>query len=336
MQKALEQLCMKYNLGLVLSEPKQVSGGLLHKMYHVVTNLGEYAVKVLNPEVMKRPDAMQNMIHTEKIADKLKDRVTLLAAIDFDGNNVLELGGSYFMVFDWQEGESVFATDITAEHCARIGKILGRIHVADIIVPGVEKRVEFRNLYDWETLLMKAKEQNAEYYNVLSENIPNLAKWDRCVLDSWQDVCKEQVISHRDLDPKNVMWQDDLPYVIDWESAGYVNPYQELIEVLNYWITGEDGKYDKKKFDALIQSYAVRKDIMHVNWKAVINSSFDGMLGWLEYNLKRALGLAGGKENDSVDRETGANQVIGTIKELKNFEAQSKKLYAWLIEFMEV
>ena len=336
MQKTLEQLCTKYNLGLILSEPKQVSGGLLHKMYHVVTNLGEYAVKVLNPEVMQRPEAMQNMIHSEKIADKLKDRVTLIVAIDFDGDKVIELGGNYFMVFEWQEGKSVFAPDITTEHCAQIGKILGRIHVADITVPGVEKNVESRNLYDWESLLKKAKEQNAEYYNVLSENLQNLVKWDKCVLESRQEICKEQVISHRDLDPKNVMWQEGNPYVIDWESAGYVNPYQELIEVLNYWIIGEDGRYNKKKFDALIQSYGVRKDIMHVNWKAVLNSSFEGMLGWLEYNLKRALGLIGFQEDNSADREEGANQVIGTIKELKNFEAQSKKLYAWMIEFMEV
>lgn len=336
MQKAIEQLCMKYNLGALKSEPKQVSGGLLHKMYHVVTDLGEYAVKILNPDIMQRLEALQNMINSEKIAGKLKERVPLVAAMSFDGQSVIESDGTYYMVFGWQKGESVFAPDITAEHCAQIGKILGRIHVADISVSGMEKSTEDRSLYEWDALLEKAKEQNSKCYTVLSENLKNLIKWDKGVLDSRQEICKEQVISHRDLDPKNVMWQSGNPYVIDWESAGYVNPYQELIEVLNYWISDENGKYDKKKFDALIQCYAVRKDIMHVNWKAVLNSGFDGMLGWLEYSLKRALGLTGGKENDSADREEGAKQVIGTITELKRFEAQFKKLYAWMIEFMEV
>jgi len=28
--------------------------------------------------------------------------------------------------------------------------------------------------------------------------------------------------------------------IIDWEAAGYVNPYQEFLEVVNYWT--EDGK----------------------------------------------------------------------------------------------
>lgn len=208
--------------------------------------------------------------------------------------------------------------------------------MADITVPGVEKCAESRELYAWNMLLDKAKEQSQECYTILSKNLGSLVKWDKAVLDSRQELSKEQVISHRDLDPKNVMWQEGNPYVIDWESAGYVNPYQELIEVLNYWIKDAEGSYDKKKFDALIQSYGVRKDIMHVNWKAVFDGCFDGMLGWLEYSLKRALGLIGFQEQNSADRTEGAKQVDETIKELLRFEAQSKKLYAWILEFMEV
>lgn len=331
MQKTFEQLCTKYNLGLLISEPIPVSGGLLHEMYHVTTNLGEYAVKALNPEVMRRPEALQNMINSERIADKLKERVSLVAAIDFNGQYVIEVDGTYFMVYEWQKGESAFAPAITAEHCAQIGKILGRIHVADIKVSGVPNNAEQRELYNWEYWLEQAKNHNVDCYAVLSENITNLHKWDKAVLESRQELIKEQVISHRDLDPKNVLWQDGTPFVIDWESAGFVNPYQELVEVLNYWIGDENGKYDKKKFDALIQSYAVRKDIMHVNWKIVLNSGFDGMLGWLDYSLKRAL-------NGETDAEKceGFKQVIDTINALNNFEAQSKKMYAWIVEFMEV
>lgn len=338
MTKTIEQLCSQYNLGLLISAPKQVSGGLLHTMYRVVTNLGEYAVKVLNPEIMQRREAMQNMVHSEMIADMLKYRVPLVAAIDFDGEKVIEIEGTFFCVFDWQEGEAIYVPDITAEHCAQIGRILGRIHVADIAIPGVEKSTEGRGAYEWDKLLDAAKEQNFEIFSVFSENLQSIIKWDKAALDSQQEILQEQVISHRDLDPKNVMWQEGNPYVIDWESAGYVNPYQELIEVLNYWIKDAEGGYDKKKFDALIQSYAVRKDIMHVNWKAVLNSGFDGMLGWLEYSMKRALGFTGAKSDDvgSSDREEGMKQVIGTIAELKKFEVQKKKLYAWILEFMEV
>lgn len=50
-------------------------------------------------------------------------------------------------------------------------------------------------------------------------------RWDRDVVTGLHEASQNQVISHRDLDPKNVMWKNDAPYIIDWEAAGYVNPF---------------------------------------------------------------------------------------------------------------
>ena len=44
-------------------------------------------------------------------------------------------------------------------------------------------------------------------------------------------------------------------YIIDWEAAGYINPYEELIQVLNYWIVDENQNCNKEKFDALMNAY---------------------------------------------------------------------------------
>lgn len=46
----------------------------------------------------------------------------------------------------------------------------------------------------------------------------------------------ESVLSHGDIDQKNVLWnQDNSPTVIDWEAAGYVNPMVELFTAALYW-----------------------------------------------------------------------------------------------------
>ncbi len=58
----LSVLCEKYGLGTMQKEPLAVKGGLLHRMYRVTTDQGDYAVKLLNPDIMKRPQAMNNMI----------------------------------------------------------------------------------------------------------------------------------------------------------------------------------------------------------------------------------------------------------------------------------
>lgn len=49
----MEKLMSGLGLGNIIKEPVCVNGGLLHKMYHVTTTDGEYAIKVLNPEIMK-------------------------------------------------------------------------------------------------------------------------------------------------------------------------------------------------------------------------------------------------------------------------------------------
>ena len=48
----LYKLMPKLNLGIIEQEVKRVTGGLLNRMYKVVTSNGTYAVKHLNPEVM--------------------------------------------------------------------------------------------------------------------------------------------------------------------------------------------------------------------------------------------------------------------------------------------
>ncbi len=50
----IEKLIRKTNLGNKIITVDKVTGGLSHRMYKVVTDKGIYAVKKLNPNVMKR------------------------------------------------------------------------------------------------------------------------------------------------------------------------------------------------------------------------------------------------------------------------------------------
>lgn len=330
MQKKLEKFCFKYNLGRLSQSISKVSGGLLHQMYRVKTTQGEFAIKILNPNIMKRSTALSNMIHSELVANQLKDIVPLVAARSIEGNYVVEFEGLYYMVFDWHDGESIFSPEITKEHCRQIGDALGKIHAANVHVAGIVKDQNSRDVYDWVMYLEDAKVKSVECYQLLKDSLSDIRKWDEGVVNSWDRLSKCQVISHRDLDPKNVLWKDNLACIIDWESAGYVNPYQELIEVLNYWIVGEDGNLDKEKFEALMTAYTEYMSIREVDWQVVQKCSYDGMLGWLEYSIKRALGLEG---DGPLEKEEGLNQTKVTIQELKRYESRMNMLFEWIRTF---
>ncbi len=340
MKDIINKLCNKYGLGCLTEEPEMVTGGLIHKMYKVVTEQGSYAIKVLNSDIMKRPEAMQNMINSERVSNELKNVVSLIAAKEFGNTHVLEEDGMYFMVFDWLEGKPVYAPEIEEYHCEQIGRMLGKIHAANIQIDDIKKEAGSRKAYDWNIFLKEVEAQNVkeddkletkpgeDWISLFEKELPHIIRWDIQVTKSQEKLVGYQVISHRDLDPKNVMWKEEKPYIIDWEAAGYVNPYQELIEVLNYWIVDAEGTYDYGMFQAIMKAYTESMDISAVDWEDVLKCSYDGMLGWLEYNIKRALGITGSREED---RREGQQQVIGTIGDLKRYEAQTEQLKEWLI-----
>lgn len=331
MNTEFKTLCAEWGLGEVQEEPKEVTGGLLHKMYRVKTDKGEYAVKWLNPDIMARPKAYKNMLDSEKIAEQFSTFIPLILAKRYHGSCLAEADGQYYFFYNWIEGASVFAPEITEVHCEQIGRLLGKLHAADIFVEGVEKQTDVRQRYDWEFMVLKAKEQNEESYTLLEEHLEDMRRWDEKAVVCQKEVLKKQVISHRDLDPKNVMWSERKPYLIDWEAAGYTNPYSELIEVLRYWISDEEGNYSKEKFEIMIKAYTENCRIADVNWEMILSYSLDGMLGWLWYSIRRMLGIEG---SSKADREEGRQQVEGTIKELLKYELQMKQIKQWLEEWV--
>lgn len=145
--KKIAELCMNYNLGNLIDEPKFVTGGLMHKMYQVSTDQGEYAIKLLNPDIMKRPEALTNMIHSELLSNALSNVIPLVAAKTFHGRNIIEMDDSFFVVFDWLDGKSIFAPDISEYHCEQIGRVLGRIHATQVKIDAMVESHDIREEY---------------------------------------------------------------------------------------------------------------------------------------------------------------------------------------------
>ncbi|WP_060681678.1 hypothetical protein [Virgibacillus halodenitrificans] len=60
-------------------------------MYLIKTTKGKYAMKLLNPEIIKRPDAMTNYINSEKIANLVSNNIPALSANIINGKYVNEI-----------------------------------------------------------------------------------------------------------------------------------------------------------------------------------------------------------------------------------------------------
>ena len=52
MDQIIKKLTIKCSLGEIFGEIKRIEGGLLNKMFKITTKSGNYALKLINPEVI--------------------------------------------------------------------------------------------------------------------------------------------------------------------------------------------------------------------------------------------------------------------------------------------
>lgn len=106
-----------------------------------------------------------------------------------------------------------------------------------------------------------------------------------------------------------------------------MNPYQELLEILNYWADNGNGELDKDKFYALYHAYIAIAGRFNINWGIVLASGFVGMLGWLDYSFKRSLGI---ESATSDEKKLGTEQAFDTMKALRQYAQRTALLKYWL------
>lgn len=313
----IKQFCLHCNLGTVINI-KKLTGGLMHKMFKVETTTGTYAIKVLNPEVMSRSEAYDNFYLSESIANLAeKNGIPVLCAKTIANNFITKYEDFYYMVFDFIEGKTLTDDEITIEHCGKIGEVLAKIHSLDYSSLGLTPNiVKYQRLYDWESYInhpnfafMPYKDLFIKYYQRFNSQLKRAN-------ERFNESNTIQTVCHRDMDPKNVMWNNGDPIIIDWESASLANPYRELVEYALSWSGFLSDNFNKEKFIAVVKAYSKYIDITNVEWFNVICGNLVGRFGWLKYNLERSLGII---SNDPEEIEIAQKEVTKTINEINRY-----------------
>lgn len=324
--KKLKSLVEKAELGNIINIEK-VFGGLSHRMYKITTDKGIYAVKELNPGIMKREEAYSNFMFSEKVTQIAKEnQINAIGALLVEGNYITKINNYYFMIFNWIDGKILKVEEITEKHCEIIGEILAKIHNIDYSLIEDEKRKDLAlEEFEWNKYIDILENQNKPYSEKLKQNIDMLIKLNKEAVKSLEYANNDLVISHRDLDRKNVMWQEDKPFIIDWEASGYTNPTIELIQVAWYWSGGDIGNIDYDRFKNVITSYKKHyKGNIDNKIDILVKADVYGGLNWLNYNLKRALCIQNNYEQDEI--ELAENEIVQSIEEIKYNESQFENI----------
>lgn len=313
----IKEFCQSNNLGNVIDIEK-LTGGLMHKMFKVTTDKGVYAIKVLNPEVMSRQEALENFNISETISNLAKENgIPVSSALNLSGNFIVKYGKYYYMVFDYIDGKILKDDEITIEHCRLIGQILSRIHGLEYLHLGLDTEIKPDNFYvDWESYVKHESFNSMDYRDLYLNEYPKYYSLMKSIVEKFNRSNTKLALCHRDMDPKNVMWSNGQPIVIDWESAYLSNPYRELLEIALSWSGFLSNKFSSEKFSSVFEEYIKTRKINHVTWNLIIYGNLIGRFGWLDYNLKRSLGI---KTNDSEEMKLAEIEVSKTIEEINRY-----------------
>lgn len=290
--KKMEKLIKKFDLGSQIIKVTQIHGGLSNRLYRVETDQAKYAIKKLNKTLMQNKAEFERIIFAEKVARIAEENgILVVRALEFENKIIHKIDGDYYMIFNWNYGSHIQPEDVTDEICNIIGELLAKIHNLDFSKIEAEKSKEMQiRTIDWNSLAKIAKEQNKYYYKDLVENIEILYEINKKTNEALEYAKSNLIISHRDLIKKNILWNNNIPTVIDWESSGYVNPTVELVQVCWNWANGDVGKFEFEKFEIIVNSYLQNiKNYKKEDMKKLIYANLWEAIEWLEYNLKRSL-----------------------------------------------
>ncbi len=320
----LDKFCEFYHLGEVLST-ENILGGRMHKMFKVKTNKGVYAIKVLNPEVMKRKGAYQNFIQSERISSLAKaSGISVSNALLIQGDFIHLFEDNYYMVFEYVDGKTLSDQEITVNHCRKIGKLLAKIHQLEYSNLDLKDNfVEYSRLYPWEEYTKNVNFQNMTYQELFLKNYRKYNSLLKRANERYNESNKTLTVCHRDLDPKNVLWNEENPIIIDWESAGLMNPYRELIETALSWSGFSSNHFDEQKFSSIISEYTKYRKLEHQRY-SIICGNLVGRFGWLKYNLERSLGII---SKDLEEQKLAEEEVSKTILEINRYQQLIGPMY---------
>ena len=289
-----------------------VSGGLMHKMYKVQTCSGTYAVKVLNPEIMKRPDAAKNYERAEKLEELLETAgLPIVPALVSGGKKMLEFDGDFFYIFNWQEGSITDWNTITKDQCFVAGQLLGRIHKID--AHNVEAQEPEECNIDFEAYIKIADKKPSGILPLLAENLELLKASQIKLNQARKNLPAMKAITDDDMDPKNVMWYKGQPHIIDLECLDYGNPLSSCLNLALQWSGTVNQNFNKENLTAFYDGYLKAYDNGFRSYDELFGIAYS-WLEWLEYNIKRALGLEVSSEQEI---KLGQEEVKNTIDRIK-------------------
>lgn len=200
------------HLGTPVGPMTRVHGGLLNRVWRLETDRGVFAVKQLTLDrdwTFRRDDIFRLEQTAFAAGIPMPEPVSADAEV---------------LVHRWVDGRSVPEAPVEASFAFEIGEILARLHALDVEWTSVP--TDDPMPADWPELAARAAASGQPWAGELLAAVDPFLAISRFV-----DECERRgpvVLSHRDINPRNLLEAAGHPIVLDWETAAEVRLAAEL------------------------------------------------------------------------------------------------------------
>lgn len=200
-------------LGVPIRPMARVAGGAANRLYRLDTDQGSFAVKELN--VVDRPAAYAaaDVFGLEQAAFAAGIPMPEPVAADDDT-----------LVHRWVEGDKVPEEPVPESFAFEVGGILARLHALEVEWPHRPSTDPAPR--DWSELAERAEETGQPWADQLASRVDTFD-----AIADFVDRCERPgpvVLTHRDVQPWNLLARDGRPVLLDWELAGLLDLSGEL------------------------------------------------------------------------------------------------------------
>ncbi|KTD16939.1 phosphotransferase [Legionella jordanis] len=154
-----------------------------------------------------------------------KNDIPAVKALSFNNEYVINVDKDHYIIYPYIDGHLLDESKLTLEHARSIGELYSLIHSANIHHAETdEAQYDYLDDAHWVKLIERSKHSD------LMALLPVILDWNQTYFQAIPILKQESVITHRDMHIQNVLWDShSKPHIIDWESAGLMNPMLEII-----------------------------------------------------------------------------------------------------------
>jgi len=329
-EATLRAICLLFGLGEPRGAAAPVPGGLSHLLWRVETGRGVFAVKQINRD-WGAPDYVawyERAFSLERAAFDAGVPMPRPVPVAATGACLGEVPGEpplTVRVHEWVEGTQFEQRVHPPAVAATLGAMLGRIHALRMAAGATPaEALPVRGSDHWSGLAGHVEAAGAEWAPEVRALLPPIGELEAYLREAHADPTP-LLLSHRDSDAKNYLRTPAGGLVlVDWDSAGPVNPRQDLANQALTCAGVHVGDPDRAVARAFVESYRRGGGVAAPFARTDLAELVSARLTWFDFNVRRALGE---RVLDDRQRAYGRAAVRRNTEQIPRFV---RSLDAWL------